>query len=64
MAINSCKGVDLFCSPLVKERDAYETGRSMPLYYCDRIAPHAILLASVVIQKGLLKSGYFKIGGF
>lgn len=64
MAVNSCKGVDLLRSPGIKDREAYAIGRSIPLYSWLSTAPHANLLASVVMQKGLSKSGYCSIGGF
>lgn len=64
MAANPWSVVDLFLSPLVKDLEAYAIGNCTPLCSCESTASHACLLASVVMQNSLLKSGYCNNVGF
>jgi len=48
----------LLLSAFVNERDEYAIGSWCPLWFCVKTAPHACLLASVIIQNYLRKSGY------
>ncbi len=62
IASSSFSIVEYLISVSFNVRDAYATGLSWGIFPCDKTAPNAKLLASVVRMNGFSKSGYCNTG--